>query len=114
MGSRTAEFILGLIGSILGLFASILAFVIGGIGSAFEAEGSGMILWLGIGAFVFSIVGIIGAVFVRNQPKKGGIIMIVSAVGGLICISLFFAPSFILLLIAGLMGVFRKNKEEQK
>jgi chromate transport protein ChrA len=117
MGSRTAEFVMGLIGGIFGFLAAIVATVLGGLaaslGEAFEsdeASSSGsFFIALGVSAIIFSIIGIAGAALVKGKPKLGGTLMIVSAIGGLISISLFYSLSFILLLIAGLMGVLKKE-----
>lgn len=107
---RTAEFVLGLIGGIFGFIGAILAITLGGIAGAFEVEGASSVSGLGWDAFILSIVGIIGCVIVRSKPKVGGILMLVAAVGGVICISLFYLVPGILLFIAGLMGLIRKEK----
>ncbi|MDO8633758.1 MAG: DUF4064 domain-containing protein [archaeon] len=119
MGSRTVEFVLGLIGGILGFFGALAALLLGGlagaIGEAVESkevvDSSSFIVVLGFAAIIFSIVGIVGSVLVRNKPRLGGALMLVSAIGGLISISWFYSLSFILLLIGGLMGVLKKNNE---
>lgn len=119
MGSRTVEFVLGLIGGILGFFAAIAAILLGGLGAAIgeavenqETASSGsFIILLGFAAIIFSIVGIVGAALVKGKPKLGGALMLVSAIGGLISISWFYSLSFILLLIGGLMGILKKNTE---
>lgn len=108
---RTTEFILGLLGGIFGFIGAIIALFIGGVDAAFSNSGESEIIGLGWAAIFLSILGIVGSVVVKGKPKVGGIFMIISAVGGVIAISLFYLLSFILLLIAGLMGVFRKDKE---
>lgn len=107
---RTTEFVLGLIGGIFGILFAFVALFIGGLGSAFEAEGASTIIGLGWVAVLLSIVGIIGSVAVRGKGIVGGILMLVAAVGGVICISAFYILPGILLLIGGFMGVFRKDK----
>lgn len=107
---RTAEFVLGLIGGIFGIICAFIALLIGGMGAAFEAEGANTIIGLGWGAVGLSILGIVGSVMVRSKAKAGGIMMTVAAIGGFICISIFFLLPGILLLIGGLMGIFRKDK----
>lgn len=117
MGSRTVEFVLGLIGGIFGFLAAIVAIILGGlaagIGEAFEsqetASSGSLVIVLGFSAIIFSIIGIVGAALVKGKPKLGGGLMLASAFGGLISISLFYSLSFILLLIAGLMGVLKKR-----
>jgi len=105
----TVEFILGLLGGILGFFAGVAAIGIGAFGSAFSVQGASSIIGLGIGAVIFSIIGIVGAAIVKTNTKNAGYLMIISAIGGLICISAFYILSFILLIIGGVMAVRHKG-----
>ncbi|GAB6284791.1 MAG: hypothetical protein STSR0009_09910 [Methanoregula sp.] len=107
--SVTVEFILGLIGGIIGFFAGVAAIGIGALGSAFSAQGASSLIGLGIGAIIFSIIGIVGAAIVKSNTKNAGYLMIISAIGGLICISAFYILSFILLIIGGVMAVRHKE-----
>lgn len=107
---RTAEFVLGLIGGILGILCAFIALFIGGLGSALEADGANTVIGLGWGAVGLSVLGIVGSVMVRSKAKVGGIMMTVAAIGGFICISLIYLLPGVLLLIGGLMGIFRKDK----
>ena len=110
MKKRTAEFVLGLIGGIVGFGGAILALLFGGIGSAFNADGASMISNLGWSAIIFSIIGIVGAAMVNSKTKLAGWMMIVSAIGGVISISLFYLLPFVLLVLAGLMALLKKDK----
>ncbi|MEC0073260.1 DUF4064 domain-containing protein [Bacillus bombysepticus] len=107
---RTTEFVLGLIGGIFGILGAILALMVGGLGAAFEAEGANSIIGLGWAAVGLSILGIVGSVVVKSKAKAGGIMMTIAAIGGIICIFVFYILPGILLLIGGLMGIFRKDK----
>ncbi|MEK4841550.1 DUF4064 domain-containing protein [Bacillus sp. FSL L8-0152] len=107
---RTAEFVLGLIGGIFGILCAFIALFIGGLGSALEADGANTVIGLGWGAVALSVLGIVGSVMVRSKAKAGGIMMTVAAIGGFICISLIYLLPGVLLLIGGLMGIFRKDK----
>lgn len=118
MGKRTVEFILGLIGGILGFLAAMAALALGalagGLGAAIDSEeamqSGAFVITLGFAAIVFSIIGIIGAALVKSKPKVSGVLMLVSAFGGLFSISMFYSLSFILLLIAGLMAILKKDQ----
>lgn len=105
---RTAEFVLGLIGGIFAIIGGILAMIVGAAGAAVEAPEGGSVILLGIAALILGALGIVGASYVKSKPKTGGGLMIISALGGLLAISGFYIPAAILLMIAGLMGVFRK------
>jgi len=109
---RTTEFVLGLLGGIFGFFGAVIALFIGGVDAAFSSSGDSEIIGLGWAGILFSILGIVGSALVKGKPKLGGIFMLVSAIGGLISISFFYILSFVLLMIAGLMGLIRKNKKE--
>ncbi|RKJ65849.1 DUF4064 domain-containing protein [Butyricicoccus sp. 1XD8-22] len=107
---RTPEFILGLLGGIFGFIGAIMALFIGGIDAAFSSTGESEVIGLGWGAVLFSIIAIVGCILVRTKDKIGGILMLVAAVGGIICISLFYLIPAILLVIAGVMALVRKPK----
>ncbi|HDR6309459.1 TPA: DUF4064 domain-containing protein [Bacillus cereus] len=107
---RTTEFVLGLIGGIFGILCAFIALFIGGVASAMEAEGAGSVIGLGWAAVALSVVGIVGSVMVKSKAKVGGAMMTISAIGGFICISFIYILPAVLLLIGGLMGIFRKEK----
>ncbi|MCD7036458.1 DUF4064 domain-containing protein [Metabacillus sp. GX 13764] len=109
---RKKEFALGLIGSILGFLGSFLSLYRGSLNAGFHSDDSGGFFVLGWVAVILSILGVVGSVVVRGNAKPGAICMLISAVGGVICISLHYAPAAILLAAAGLMGLFKKNKGE--
>ncbi|WP_171779429.1 MULTISPECIES: DUF4064 domain-containing protein [Clostridium] len=111
---RTVEFVLGLIGGIFGIISGIGAVGLGGLGSAVGASGSTTVGGLGIVAILFSVLGIVGAVFVRTKGKLGGAFMIIAAIGGFICISYFYILPGVLLIIPGLMGLLKKNQSISK
>jgi hypothetical protein len=98
--SRILELVLGIIGGILGLLGGGFALIF----SAFAPSVGG----LGISAVLASIVGIVGAAYVMQNARYGGIILLVSAVWLLISISAFAVPGAVLLGIAGLLALLRK------
>ncbi|GAB2555966.1 DUF4064 domain-containing protein [Gracilibacillus alcaliphilus] len=110
---RTTEFVLGLIGGIFGFFGAMFALFVGGIDAAFSETGTSEVTGLGWAAFLFSALAIVGSVVVKSKAKFGGILLLISAIGGLISISMFYLISAILIGIAGFMGVFKKDKEQK-
>ncbi len=106
--NRTTEFVLGLIGGIFGIFASIIAIFIGAFGEAFFNDSS--VTNAGWFAILVSIAAIVGSVLVKSKAKVGGWIMVISGVVGFFTIGILYILSAILLLIGGLMGVFKKPK----
>ncbi|OED03697.1 hypothetical protein A9757_05290 [Methanobrevibacter sp. A54] len=99
--SRTLELVLGIIGAIFGLLGGVFAIMLSSFGGT-------EIFALGISALLASIVGIVGSVYVKNNAKTGGIILIISAIWLLISISAYGILGFILLGIAGLIALIRK------
>jgi len=90
--SRILEVVLGVLGGVFGLLGGVFALIF----SAFESS----IFGLGVSAVLASIVGLVGAVYVTQNPKIGGII--------LISISAFGVIGAALLGIAGLAALIRK------
>ena len=109
MGKRTVEFVLGLIGGIFGFFGALIAFIFTRVAAGFGGKGTSTIIWL---AILFSIIGIVGAALVKSKTKLGGWMMVISAIGGVISVTYAYAPSFILLIIAGLMTVIKKGESK--
>jgi hypothetical protein len=98
--SRTPEIILGILGGIFGLLGGVFALIF----SAFEPS----VFGLGVSAILASIAGLVGAVYVTQNAKYGGLILIISAVWLLISISAFGILGAVLLGVAGLFALIRK------
>ncbi|MFH1376050.1 MAG: hypothetical protein ABIH25_00270 [Candidatus Woesearchaeota archaeon] len=101
MGKRTTEFVLGLLGGIFGFGTAFFGFFF----SLIATEIGGSIPWI----FAGSIVAIVGSVFVKSKAKIGGIIMLLGGITILISSGLFGILPFVLLFIAGLMGLIKKD-----
>jgi len=111
---KVAAMILGILGGIAGLGGAIFALFVGGIGGAFGASGAGMIAKLGILAIPFAILGIVGGAMANVKPKAAGIMMIISAVGGTISISMGYIIAAPILLIGGIIAlVTSKNQKTE-
>ncbi len=107
---RTAEFVMGLLGGIFGFFGGIAGLCVGTVDNAFFAGSSDYdITTLGWSALGAATLGIVATAFVKSKPKLGGWLMIISAIWGVISISLFFALPGILLFVGGLMALIRKD-----
>ncbi|MEV2696227.1 DUF4064 domain-containing protein [Paenibacillus larvae] len=102
-------FAMGLTGGIFGIISGIIAFFIGGVGSALGASGAQSVGTLGFVAILFSILGIIGAAMSKAKPKLAGIFMVVAGIGGFISVSMLYILSAVLLIIGGCMGLFKKT-----
>lgn len=107
---RTTEFVLGLIGGIFGFGGAFFAIFFGAVDQA--VNGSSEVSSLGYSALFASVFAIIGSIVVKFKAKVGGAMMLISAVWGVISVSLFYVLPGLLLLIAGLLS-FRKPKGEK-
>jgi hypothetical protein len=105
---RTTEFVLGLIGGILGVFASFMGMFVGTIDASIHGQ-SGM-MGLGDWALILSLIGIVGSVTVKFKPVTGGVFMVVAAIGGFICVYMAYTLPGILLLLGGILGIFKREK----
>jgi hypothetical protein len=106
---RIAAMVLGIIAAVLGLLAALLALTVGGIGSAFKAEGAAMVVSLGWSSLIFVFLGFVGAGFALAKPKLSGAILLISGIGFIISISFFAIISGPLFLIASLFAFLGKK-----
>ena len=102
-------FWLGIIGLFFGIIGAVLAIAIQGIGEAFSATSSTNLYYNAAGAFIFSIVGMTGAVL-EGRRILGGLLMIIGSLGVLISISLFGVISFFFFVIGGILILVRKRE----
>ncbi len=111
---KKAGGIIALIAGIFGVIAAIVTLFVGGIGSAFGGEGAETVIGLGWGGILFSFLVIIfGAISIGSKGKVPGILLIVSAIAGAILGGTFVAVFMVLALIAGILTVIGKRKEEK-
>jgi len=101
---RVAGLVLGIIGGIIGLFASGAALFIGGLGSALNANGASTVVGLGWVALLLSILGILGGALALAHPRVAGILMLTAGVGGFISVSLVYVVAGPLPIIGGLLA----------
>ncbi|MDD6251924.1 MAG: zinc-ribbon domain-containing protein [Oscillospiraceae bacterium] len=93
-------FILGLIGSIFGIFGGLCTTMCSGVVSSSRGNAAFILIFLG------AIVGLIGACLCMNKPKIGSILELASAIMMIICAfgisgSDFMTVIALLLLLAG-------------
>ncbi|MBC1934841.1 DUF4064 domain-containing protein [Listeria grandensis] len=118
--SRTAEFVLGLIGGITGIIASATTILVGlAITAASAVTLENIDGFFGIGAlavgvlvFLMSVFAIVAACLIKANPKVWGIILIIIGGVGFVLIQLLWIVPGALLLISGIMCVFRKPSYE--
>lgn len=112
---RKAGGIISLIAGIFGTFAAGATLIIGGLGSAFEAEGASTIVGLGWGGVIFSFLTIIlGAVCIGSKSKIPGILLIISAIMGIILGGTLVAIFMVLALVGGILNIFGKKKSPEE
>jgi hypothetical protein len=102
-----ASFWLGFVGGVFGILGGVIAFMAGSFSP--YVGGDTELYWLGAGAIIFSILGIVGGVF-DKKPKVGGTLMIVAAIGILVSISLFGVLSCMLFLVGGIL-IFARSRQ---
>jgi hypothetical protein len=106
---RTASMVLGIIGGVFGIIAGLLALLLGGVGSAFDADDSGLIVGKGFRAVLIGVVGIVGGALAPRYPKVAAGLQLFSCVAGFIAVYLFWIFSGILLLIGAGLAFFGRR-----
>lgn len=87
--------------------------IVGGVGEYFGYEDFSTIIGLGISAFIFSIIGLVGGVIADKKAKIGGGLMIIAGICGFISISAFYLLAGPFFLIGGILAIVRARKQEK-
>ncbi|PET65154.1 hypothetical protein CN514_12350 [Bacillus sp. AFS001701] len=109
---RTAEMVLGILGSIFAFGSSFFALFFGTVDEAFN--GKSEITSMGGTAFFFSVIALIFAIVINWKPRFSGIVLVISGIVILVSTGLFGVLPAILIVISGLMGIFRKVKKSSE
>lgn len=97
--------IIGIIAGIFGIVAAVATLFIGGIGSAFDAEGAKTAVGLGWGGVLFSFLAIVFGAVAIARPKGAGIGLIIVSILGAIFGGTLVAICMALSLIGGIVAV---------
>ena len=118
--------ILGIIGGILGMIISALV-IIAGVAMRFastmvpskaniplDLQGllpvfGNMAAGRGIGALIFSIIGLIAAIVVKKKGQMGGILMLISGIVGFVFLLVGFIVPGILFILGGILALVNKD-----
>jgi hypothetical protein len=108
---KKAGGIIAIIAGIFAVFAAGATLLIGGLGSAFDAEGANTIIGLGWGGVLFSFITIIlGAVAIGVNSKFVGLLLVLSSLAGAILGGTFVAIFMALALVGGILVIFGAKK----
>ena len=102
------SFLLGVLGGIFSFSMGILAFLIMVINQANGAIDTDLTINIVL-AFLAGTLGIIGSAI---GNRRGGVVLIASAMLALIATSLFGIPSFVFLLVAGVLSFKERGTPE--
>ncbi len=103
---RVASLVLGLAGGAIGVLAGLLVLLFGGVGAAFEADETGMLLGSGFSAAVLGVAGIVGGALALRYPLVAAFVQSLSGLLGFIAVGMFWLLSGPLLLIGALLALF--------
>ncbi|MDA9009411.1 hypothetical protein N9K16_05575 [Alphaproteobacteria bacterium] len=108
---KKAGGIIALIAGIFGILAAGVTLFTGGIGAAFEAEGSSTVVMLGWGGVLFSFaVIVLGAVCMGANSRIPGVLLILSSIAGAILGGSLVAVFMALALVGGVLALFGKRQ----
>lgn len=106
--------IIALISGIFGVLAAIFTLMVGGLGSAFEADGANTVVGLGWGGVLFSFLAIVfGAIGMSTKSRVIGILLIITAVLGAILGGTIVAIFMVLALIGGILVTIGSGKKKE-
>ena len=97
--------IIGIIAGVFGFIAAIVTLFVGGLGSAFEAEGAKTVVGFGWGGVLFSFLAIVFGAVAVARPKGAGIGLIIVSILGAILGGTLVAVCMVLSLIGGILAL---------
>jgi len=103
---KKAGGIIAIIAGVFGVLAAGATLLLGGLASAFEAEGSGTVVGLGWGGVIFSFaVIVLGAIVLGAKGRVPAALLILSSILGSILGGTLVAIFMILALLGGVLAV---------
>jgi hypothetical protein len=86
--------ILGLVGSVLGFWSALFAFLAVGTDPLYRDR-----LWAGWLALLLPVLAFLATLWLRMRPIPASLLILLSGLGGFVCINLFFINTFYALAI---------------
>jgi hypothetical protein len=111
---RVAALVLGVIGGVFGIFASIFALGVGGLGSAVGSQGASTVIGLGWSAMFFCLLGFLGSGLAMAKPKAAALLLLISALGFIVSVSAFAVVTGPLFLIASLLAFLGRGPRQKE
>lgn len=81
--------ILGILGSLIGVFSAISAFVVIGGDPAYSSR-----LWAGGASLALAALAGVATIFITARPIAGSLTMLIGGMIGFVCINLFYINTF--------------------
>ena len=106
---RFAALIIGILGAIAGLVGAI--FIMPGAGVAVALADKGSRVLLDFGAFLVSMVGLVGAALAIAKPRLSAGLMALSGIVGMILVTVGYVFAAVLLLVASIFAVLGRRSE---
>lgn len=106
--NRVAETILGVLGSIFGIFGGLFAIVFDGLDATFNNTNGSEITGLGVSVILVCIVTLILSCIINKKRVVMGILLVIGGILNFVLISFFGVLSGILILVAGILALIRK------
>ncbi len=102
--------ILAIIAGLLGVLAGLMTLFMGGLGAAFSTDGAGMVVGMGWGGILFSLLVVVYGAIAFTAPRAGATGLALSAIAGMVLGGTLVAVLMIMVLIAALMVGLGKPK----
>lgn len=99
--SRNFEMVMGIIGSVIGIFSGSVLILLENVGKAHTP-------FLGLVAIIASFLGIASSYYVRKNPEVAGVGFVIATMFVIVGSAYISIVSAIFLLIAGISALFRK------
>ncbi|MDP1612795.1 MAG: DUF4352 domain-containing protein [Sulfuritalea sp.] len=105
--------ILAIIAGLLGLLAGVVTLFMGGLGAAFSTSGATMVVGMGWGGILFSLLVLVYGAIALAAPRAGATGLALSSIAGMVLGGTLVAVLMVLALIAaGMVWLGKKNSKD--
>ncbi|MDA1036568.1 MAG: hypothetical protein O3B65_06785 [Chloroflexi bacterium] len=104
--------LVGTFGAFMALFGALVAMFTGGVGVVSGVDEGGSYAGRALGAALFAVVGLVGAVVARTHLRAGASALVVSSVLGVLLVWWFYLVGAILMLVAAGIAFWLRAEPE--
>lgn len=111
---KTTSLVVGIVGGVLGILATLLVMAGAGVGEAVDAKNTGSLFVQGLIGFALAVVGIVGGAVAGRSAGWSSLLLLVASVGGAVAVGGFWLLSGPLFLVGALTSFLAWRRDRRR